>query len=40
MVNGNFTIESTPGNGTTIQAQIPLADGLVRGGGRLTDGIR
>jgi len=25
MVNGNFTIESTPGNGTTILAQIPLA---------------
>ena len=32
MVNGNFTVESAPGKGTTIQAQIPLADGLVRGG--------
>jgi signal transduction histidine kinase len=31
MVNGNFTIKSTPGKGTTIFAQIPL--GEVRGGG-------
>jgi len=31
MVNGNFTVESTPGKGTTIQAQIPLADGRARG---------
>jgi len=31
MVNGNFTVESAPGKGTTIQAQIPFADGLVRG---------
>jgi signal transduction histidine kinase len=29
MVRGNFTIESAPGKGTTILAQIPLAD--VRG---------
>ena len=40
MVNGNLTIESAPGNGTTIQAQILLADGLVRRGGKLIDGIR
>ena len=32
MVNGKFTVESTPGKGTTIQAQIPLTDGA-RGGG-------
>jgi signal transduction histidine kinase len=25
MVDGNLTIESTPGKGTTIVAQIPLA---------------
>jgi PAS domain S-box-containing protein len=31
MVGGNFTIESVPGKGTTILAQIPLAN--VRGGG-------
>jgi PAS domain S-box-containing protein len=27
MVNGNFTIQSVPGKGTTILAQIPLANG-------------
>jgi len=31
MVNGSFTIESAPGKGTTILAQIPLTNG--RGGG-------
>jgi PAS domain S-box-containing protein len=31
MVNGNFTIESVPGKGTTILAQIPLADVRARG---------
>jgi signal transduction histidine kinase len=30
MVSGNFSIESVPGKGTTILAQIPLAN--VRGG--------
>ena len=35
MVNGNFTIESVPGKGTTIQAQVPLAD--VRARGRAED---
>ena len=34
MVNGNFTIESVPGKGTTIQAQIPLANERA-GGGKL-----
>lgn len=33
MVNGNFAVESAPGKGTTIQAQIPLTNELVRGGG-------
>ena len=32
MVNGNFAIESAPGKGTTIQAQIPLANDTDRGG--------
>jgi signal transduction histidine kinase len=36
MVGGNITIESTPGKGTTIQAQVPLADR--RGGGRFCVG--
>ena len=31
MVNGNFSIESAPGEGTTIQVQIPLTN--ERGGG-------
>jgi len=31
MVNGNLTIESSPGKGTTIQAQVPLVDVRVRG---------
>ncbi len=26
IVNGNFTVASVPGKGTTILAQIPLAD--------------
>jgi two-component system sensor histidine kinase DegS len=30
MVGGDITIESTPGKGTTIQAQIPFADGPAR----------
>jgi len=28
MVGGRFTVESAPGQGTTIQAQIPLGNGL------------
>jgi signal transduction histidine kinase len=32
MVNGNFTIESVRGKGTTILAQIPLADVCAGGG--------
>jgi PAS domain S-box-containing protein len=31
MVNGNFTIESAPGKGTTIQAQVPLVEVRARG---------
>jgi len=33
MVGGRFTVESTPGHGTTIQAHIPLGNGR-RGGAR------
>lgn len=33
MVGGRFTVESTPGQGTTIHAEIPLGNGSVRGGG-------
>jgi PAS domain S-box-containing protein len=33
MVGGKFTVESVPGRGTTIQAQIPLGHGKARGGG-------
>ena len=33
MVGGRFTVESTPGHGTTIQAQIPLGNGQRDGGG-------
>jgi len=33
MVGGSFSVESAPGNGTTIQAQIPLADVRARAGG-------
>ncbi len=36
MVNGSFTIESAPGKGTLIQAQIPLTAAR-GGGGRLPD---
>ena len=33
MVNGNFTVESAPGKGTTILAQIP--PGNARAGGEI-----
>jgi len=33
MVGGNFTVSSTPGNGTTVLAQVPLID-WKSGGGR------
>jgi signal transduction histidine kinase len=33
MVGGRFDVESAPGKGTTIQAQIPLADVRAQGGG-------
>lgn len=32
MVGGRFDVESAPGKSTTIQAEIPLANGSVRGG--------
>ncbi len=31
MVGGKFVIESSPGQGTTVQAQIPLGNGRARG---------
>jgi signal transduction histidine kinase len=34
MVGGSFSVESAPGKGTTVRAQIPLANGR----GELTDG--
>jgi signal transduction histidine kinase len=34
MVGGSFTIESAPGKGTTVQAQIPLGTRPARGGER------
>ncbi|MGA2281896.1 MAG: sensor histidine kinase [Verrucomicrobiota bacterium] len=34
MVGGSFSVESAPGKGTTVRAQIPLAN--CRGGGRKT----
>ena len=40
MVGGKFVVESSPGKGTTIQAQIPLTSGRARGGGKLVDGDR
>lgn len=33
MVGGNFMVESAPGKGTTIQAQLPLGQARARGGG-------
>jgi signal transduction histidine kinase len=36
MVGGSFGVESTPGKGTTLQAQIPLANVRARG----ADGVR
>jgi len=32
MVGGNFSVESAPGKGTTVRAQIPLANCRARGG--------
>ncbi len=37
MVGGTFTIESVPGKGTTVVAQIPLIDRAPSGGGRQAD---
>ena len=38
MVGGKFVVESSPGKGTTILAQISLTGGRARAGGKLTDG--
>jgi signal transduction histidine kinase len=39
MVGGKFAVESSPGKGATILAQIPLTSGRTRGrGGKLVDG--
>jgi PAS domain S-box-containing protein len=38
MVGGHFDVESIPGKGTTITAQMPL--GNLRGGGGITDDVR
>jgi len=32
MISGNLAIESVPGKGTTVQAQIPLGKSHTRGG--------
>ncbi len=37
MVGGKFAVESAPGKGTTIQAQIPLGKARARGGGKSAD---
>ena len=36
MVGGQFTIESSPGHGTTLTARIPFVNGV----GRVADGVR
>jgi signal transduction histidine kinase len=36
MIGGKFVVESAPGKGTTIEAQIPLGNGRTRGGGQKT----
>jgi PAS domain S-box-containing protein len=38
MVGGKFTVESVPGQGTTISAEIPLDSGRRGGGGKPADG--
>ena len=38
MVGGSFAVESAPGKGTTVQAQIPLSK--ARAAGRLVGGVR
>ena len=32
MIGGNFSVESAPGQGTTIRAQIPFGGNPARGG--------
>jgi len=38
MVGGSFSVESAPGNGTTVRAQIPLANRRRGGAGKPADG--
>jgi len=40
MVNGVFTVKSTPGKGTTVQAQIPPDKKAHAGNGKPADGVR
>jgi len=40
MVGGSFGVESAPGKGTTIQAQMPLDKTRAGGGGKPADGLR
>lgn len=40
MVGGEFSIESAPGQGTTIRAQVPFRSSPARGGGGGADGVR
>ena len=37
MVGGNFVVESAPGKGTTVQAQIPLGKARAGGENRLIE---
>ena len=40
MVGGSFGVESAPGKGTTIRAQIPLSNGTGNRGIRLVQEFR
>jgi signal transduction histidine kinase len=40
MVGGRFEVESAPGKGTSVRAEIPLSHSGLRGNGSRGDGIR
>jgi signal transduction histidine kinase len=40
MVGGSFAVESAPGKGTTVQAQIPFGKARARGGAKTRNGLR
>jgi signal transduction histidine kinase len=40
MVGGHFGVESAPGKGTTVTAQIPPASAKKNAGGEIADGVR